>query len=69
MGRYVAVVPTSATEVTFYDMVKNGNIFRIMQVTDGLVIGSPTFAGGSCSIICQEQGHTCIVQYSMPGLQ
>lgn len=69
MDPTIAVVPTSATEVTLYDMGKNGNFLRTVQVTDGQIIGSSTFAGDTCSIVCQEKGRTCIVQYSMPRFQ
>ena len=69
MNHSIAVVPTSATEDTLYDMGKNGNFLRTVHVTDGQIIGSPIFAGDTCSIVCQEKGQTCIVQYSMPKFQ
>lgn len=52
MDPTIAVVPTSATEVTLYDMGKKSNYFRTVQVTDGQIIASPTFAGDTCSIVC-----------------
>lgn len=62
----IAVVPTSATHVSLYDMGSNGRLIRTVQITSGQIIGSPLITGGFCMISSIEKGGTCIRKYRMP---
>ena len=62
----IAVVPTSTTHVTLYDMSRNGCFMRSVQVTTGQIMGAPIIAGDTCTIICKERGQTWRNVYKMP---
>ena len=66
MSDNISVVPVSATHVTLYDMSRNGNMLRSVQVTTGQIIGAPIIAGDTCTVICKEQGRTWRKVYKMP---